>query len=84
MRAEMGGVAAPPGLSARRLAGFYRLLCAQAAQKSHQGGSGWRDCCRRLAALCPLPRRGDNSSDRLPRGSVTACAPRLNIMYRIA
>ena len=34
----------PPGLSARRLAGFYRLLCAWAAQKSHQGGSGWRDC----------------------------------------
>ena len=30
----MGGVAAPPGLSARRLAGFYRLLCAWAAQKS--------------------------------------------------
>ena len=34
-RLKRGGVAAPPGLSARRLAGFYRLPCADGAE-SHQ------------------------------------------------
>lgn len=44
------------------------------ARRPSSGPSGF--------SLCPRPRRGDYSPDRLPRGADRASAPRLNIMYR--
>ena len=78
-RAEKGVVAAPP--AAQEACGLYTAplrLSARRASKYQIGG----ETADADSPRAPLPQRGKHSSDRVPRGTGTAGAPRLNIMYR--